>query len=75
MRWINIKDKTPNEADIIPVIFKGKVLYAIYHKSQFYYTSPSNGFEHLMTLGMPQIGEKIDVSLWMPLPKPPDENS
>lgn len=45
MGWINIGEKLPNEADIVPVLYRNKTVYAFCCKSEFYFYCYRNMLE------------------------------
>lgn len=71
--WISVKDKSPNQGDVVPVIIQGIVLYAMWQDNDFVLLSFSNVFQSVMVVGLPEIGSVIDVTHWMPLPELPKE--
>lgn len=76
MDWISVDESSPLEGDIVPVVFKGHILYCHFIKKEGYlYVMPSSIFQEVMISGLPQIGYIIEPTHWMPLPSPPKDKS
>lgn len=73
MEWISVNDKLPLQVDIVPAIFQGIMIYAQHIQNKWYFIGPVCILQYAVVINLPNLMEEIQVSHWMPLPKPPKE--
>ena len=76
MEWISVEDKLPELNAFCFCYVESLKLrcFANYlGKDGWFYLLPENGFNYVMTSGLPDSGQQIEVSHWQEKPEPPKE--